>query len=200
MEQQVSFALWDIAIPFEFSQNAVRNAEVVLITSVSPDANLTVSGNWIAEGTEIYTVNDRPLSKELPFETQILNAMVLDPDGYTRATVRFKNATTQRFERGLIAVPVVRRMGLADGTLIEARMDGETWVSTVTEVNAAAEDGLVAGDILVAETTTGKTIDTADALEAVMAELVASNADTATYDVLRDGTATTVEVFLARQK
>ncbi|MGB3314320.1 MAG: protein kinase, partial [Albidovulum sp.] len=96
LEQQVTFALWDIAIPFEFSQNAVRNAQVVLITDVPADTDLAVAGSWIAPGTEIFTVNDEPFSVERPFTTLVLNAMVIDPDGYTRTTVRFKSVQTQR--------------------------------------------------------------------------------------------------------
>ncbi|MCV2874342.1 serine/threonine protein kinase [Defluviimonas sp. WL0050] len=199
VEAQVSFALWDIAIPFEFSQNTVRNAEVALITNVPSEINHAVSGDWIAEGTEIYTVNDRPLSKELPFETQILNALVVDPDGYTRATVRFKNPVNQRFERGLIAVPVVRRMGLADGTLLDMQMIDDVWTATITEIPTAREGGLQVGDVLVSEATTGQSIDSVDALGSVMAELVKSDAAMAKFEVLRGGNSTTAEVYLTRQ-
>ncbi|MDI3336706.1 serine/threonine-protein kinase [Defluviimonas aestuarii] len=199
VEAQVSFALWDIAIPFEFSQNTVRNAEVALITSVPSEINRTVSGDWIAEGTEIYTVNDRPLSKELPFETQILNALVVDPDGYTRATVRFKNPVNQRFERGLIAVPVVRRMGLADGTLLDMRMIDDAWTATITETPQSREGGLQVGDVLVSEATTGQAIDSVDALGSIMAELVKSDAAMAKFEVLRGGNSATAEVYLTRQ-
>lgn len=200
LQQQVTFALWDIAIPFEFSQNAVRNAQVVLITDVPAETDLAVSGSWIAPGTEIFTVNDQPFSVERPFATLVLNAMVIDPDGYARTTVRYKNVETQRFERGLMAVPVVRRFGLADGTVLEARMTDGAWVTTVTEVDGTTGNGLHAGDILLRETGTGARFETVDAIEMAMAGLTGNGADTAEFVVQRDGGELTVAAALARQK
>lgn len=200
LEQQVTFALWDVAIPFEFSQNAVRNAQVVLITDVPADTNLAVAGDWIVPGTEIYTVNDEPFSVERPFATMVLNAMVIDPDGYARTTVRYKNVQNQRFERGLMAVPVVRRLGLADGTLLEAGMVDGKWATTVTEVVGNADEGLKVGDILVREVTSGAAFEASDAVETAMIGLTENGAETAVFDILRDGSEMTVEVALARQK
>ena len=199
LDRQVTFALWDIAIPFDFSQNAVRNAQVVLITDVPAETDVAVSGSWIVPGTEIFTVNDEPFSVERPFATLVLNAMVIDPDGYARTTVRYKNAETRRFERGLMAVPVVRRFGLADGTLLEARMADGTWATTVTEVAVTTEEGLQVGDVLLRETGTGVAFETVDAIEMAMAGLTGNGADTAKFAVLRDGGELTVDVPLARQ-
>ncbi|MGB7269552.1 MAG: serine/threonine-protein kinase [Albidovulum sp.] len=198
LEQQVSFALWDVAMPFEFSQGTQRNAEVALITDVSKDADLATVGSWLKEGTEIYTVNETPLSKNQPLEMQILNAMVVDPDGYTRVGIRYKDAASGRFDRALLAVPVVRKLGLADGTLLEVQMIDGNWATTVTEVPADTNSGLKVGDILESETTTAQTVNTPDAIELVMSDLVRQTAEVAAFQIMRDGTQVTLDVPLAR--
>ncbi|MGB5870293.1 MAG: serine/threonine-protein kinase [Albidovulum sp.] len=198
LEQQVSFALWDVAMPFKFSQGTQRNAEVALITDVSKDANLATVGSWLKEGTEIYTVNETPLSKNQPLEMQILNAMVVDPDGYTRVGIRYKDAASGRFDRALLAVPVVRKLGLADGTLLEVRMIDGNWATTVTEVPTDTDSGLKVGDILESEITTAQTVNTPDAIELVMSDLVRQTAEVAAFQIMRDGTQVTLDVPLAR--
>ncbi|PWE31388.1 hypothetical protein DDZ14_12800 [Maritimibacter sp. 55A14] len=198
-QQQVTFELWDVAFPFGFIQNTVRNAEVAVITDVSDAADLGVVGTWVREGVEIYTVNDQPLSKAVPFASQILNAMVVDPDGYTRAVVRYKNAENNRFERALLAIPVVRRFGLADGSEIEARFVDDAWRLTVAQVGRQPEDGLQVGDVLVADVTTGRAFDTLDGVSAVLQRLVAEDSTSTGFRVLRDGAEMQVSYELARQ-
>ncbi|MGC1489611.1 MAG: hypothetical protein WA784_17690, partial [Albidovulum sp.] len=155
-------------------------------------------GSWLKEGTEIYTVNETPLSKNQPLEMQILNAMVVDPDGYTRVGVRYKDAASGRFDRALLAVPVVRKLGLADGTLLEVQMIDGNWATTVTEVPADTNSGLKVGDILESETTTAQTVNTPDAIELVMSDLVRQTAEVAAFQIMRDGTQVTLDVPLAR--
>ncbi|MGB7261548.1 MAG: serine/threonine-protein kinase [Albidovulum sp.] len=192
VEQQVQYALWDVRIPFEFSQNTVRNSEIALITELSGDLVASVSGDWIAVGTEIFTINGAPLEKGVAFETQLLNAMSVDPDGYTRATVRFKDALTGRFDRGLLAVPVVRKLALADGSLVEIQMIEKLWTAKITEVPASIDNGLKAGDVLIEETSKGVVFSTPDALETSLATLVKDQTGIAEFSVLRDGNKITV--------
>ena len=198
IEQQISLSLWDIAIPFDYVETTEGDATVALISGVHAGIESAVVGGWIAEGVEIDAVNDTPLSPDESLSTQILNAMKIDPDGYTRVAVRYRVAGASGFDHGLLAVPVVQRLGLADGTMIEARRDGADDALTITDAPPSAE-GLRPGDVLRSEVDTGIRIDGTDALEEVMNSLVAKNIGTARFEVTRDGTATVVTYALARR-
>ncbi|MEM9344863.1 MAG: protein kinase, partial [Pseudomonadota bacterium] len=101
------FSRWDVEMPFTAELEQVRNATVATITSVSPTADLERSGAWIAEGALLYALNEAAFPPDAPLERLLLDALQVDPDGFTRATVRYRGPDGGRIERGLLAVPVV---------------------------------------------------------------------------------------------
>ncbi|OBY26970.1 serine/threonine-protein kinase [Leisingera sp. JC1] len=194
---EVSYALWDVSIPFEYEERTVRKAQVVSITGTGENTDLSKTGSWIAPGVEILTVNNQPLTADSPFASQLLTAMQIDPDGYTRASIRYKGAESKRFEMGLLAVPVVRRTGLNSGLQFEARMQDGAWVTSVSQQAAQGSADLQPGDVLLRETATGITLTEAESLAEIMQALQDKGAATATFDILRDGAAASASLELA---
>lgn len=198
LEQQITLALWDIALPFDYVETTEDSATVAMISAVHSGIDQAVVGGWLAEGVEIDAVNGTALSPEEPFSTQILNAMKIDPDGYTRVGVRYKAPGAAMPELGLLAVPVVQRLGLADGTMLEARRDGAGTALVVTDA-APSETGLRTGDVLRGEADTGIMIEGSETLEEVLNSLVAKNIGTARFEVTRDGAPAIATYSLARR-
>ncbi len=194
---EVSYGLWDVSIPFEYEEQTVRKAQVVSITGTGETTDLSKTGSWIAPGVEILTVNNQPLSAGSPFASQLLTAMQIDPDGYTRASVRYKDAESKRFEMGLLAVPVVRRTGLNSGLQFEARMQDGAWVTSVSQQAAQGSADLQPGDVLLRETATGTALTGAESLAEILQGLQDKGAATATFDILRDGAAASASLELA---
>ncbi|MFZ0096958.1 MAG: hypothetical protein WAK98_00610, partial [Gemmobacter sp.] len=198
LEQQITLALWDIALPFDYVETTDDSATVAMISAVHSGIDQAVVGGWLAEGVEIDAVNGTPLSPEEPLSTQILNAMKIDPDGYTRVGVRYKAPGAAMPELGLLAVPVVQRLGLADGTMLEARRDGAATALVVTDA-PPSDTGLRTGDLLRSEADTGIMIEGSETLEEVLNSLVAKNIGIARFEVTRDGAPVIATYSLARR-
>lgn len=199
VEQQIGFTLWDVAIPFNYVETASGDTGVALISGVRSDIDAGLIGDWVTEGTEISAVNDLPLSDDQRFSALILNAMKLDPDGYTRVSVRYKTATMSSFDHGLLAVPVVRRIGLVDGTMLETRMMDGGWQMSVASAGTPGARGLKPGDVLTREVVSGVEIAGVDSLEEALNDLVSKSIGTAQFEVLRDDVAMVAEMALSRQ-
>ena len=197
-ETQLAFAHWDVAMPFEATLSKVRNAITAEVTAVSDTADLAISGDWIAEGVVLYSFNGERLTENLSISGHFLQNLTVDPDGYSRATVRYRDPATGIIDRGLLSVPVVRQMGLADGTTIEARMSDQVWVLQVTSVGAA-DNGLQPGDILVSETLSETSFSTPEVFVDALDALAASKAKTAELTVIRDGSRQDITWHLARE-
>ncbi|OED50737.1 hypothetical protein AB838_00995 [Rhodobacteraceae bacterium (ex Bugula neritina AB1)] len=195
----VSYALWDVSVPFEFEEKTVRKARVVSITGTGENTDLGKTGSWIAPGVDILTVNNHPLTADAPFASQMLTAMQIDPDGYTRASIRYRDAETKRFEMGLLALPVVRRTGMNSGLQFEARMQDGAWVTAVSQQAAQGSADLQPGDILLRETATGTRLTEAESLAEIMQALKEQGAAEARFDILRGEETATVSLTLAGQ-
>ena len=195
--RQVAFSHWDLNMPFEAEVRKVRNASVATITSVNAESVLTLAGPWIEEGVVIYTYNGVSLSASASLSGQVLNNLQIDPDGYSRGSVRYREPATGRIDRGLLAVPVVREIGLADGTTLTAAVAGENWVITVA--TTAEGSNLRAGDQLLQEVTTGIAITNHEDLTAAFDALVRVDADMAQFQILRDDNVQNVRFPLARE-
>lgn len=199
VEQQIGFTLWDVAIPFDYVETKAGDSGVALVSGVTSNIDNRLVGEWLTEGTEIYAVNDQPLSEDQRLSSLILNAMKVDPDGYTRVSVRYKTAGMNSFDHGLLAVPAVRRIGLVDGTMLEAGMEDGAWQIAVVSVGTKIERGLEPGDVLLREAVSGVEIKGVDELETALNDLVSKSIGTAQFEILRDGAPLVAEMRLARQ-
>ena len=193
---QVTYSNEVIRMPFEAEMaftGGIHSAEII---SVSDAADLAVSGDWIAEGVVIYMFNEAMLASDTPLKDRFAQASRVDDDGYARANVRFRRTKASDLERGVLAVPVVREIMLADGTELEARIvDGE-WTVSVRSA-AQADSGLQPGDVLLAEKASGTTFTSHEDLAAAFDALVTQGIATASLTVLRDGQEQSAEWRLA---
>lgn len=199
--QQLAYSHWNVVMPFEAETEQVRKAITARITSVDANADLQRAGDWIEKGVTIYAVNGEVLVPNTPFSGHILNALSVDPDGYSRATVRYREANDGDIDRGLLTVQVIREIALKDGTLLTASVRDLNWLVTVTAVSdQGANSGFQVGDILVREHNSGRLIAGHDDLVAVFDTLVAGGRKDARFEVLRAGSSVRVDYALAREK
>lgn len=197
LDQQVAYSHWDVQMPFESVAERVRSADTITITDVSETADLSVSGEWIAEGVVIYSFNGERLIENTPLSVHVLKAMTVDPDGFARSTVRYRDPSKGVLDRALLAVPVFRETGLKDGTVLRSRQVGDAWVVEVASVGPNS-GGLVAGDFLKSEATTGIEINDHEAIGRILDALRANAAPSANFTVLRNGSRQQAEWRLAR--
>ncbi|MCV6593863.1 MAG: protein kinase [Silicimonas sp.] len=191
---QVAYAHWDVVMPFDSRSEKQRNADVAVITAVTADADLAISGDWIAEGVVIYAYNGVRLAPGLPLSALVLEALTADPDGYSRGAVRYRDAETGAITRGLLAVPITRRIGLADGSVIAARIEGRDWVFTVAEAGPGSE--LRPGDVITG--IEGARLEAPEDLALRLEALAGAGQGEARLGLLREGRATELAWRLAR--
>lgn len=194
---QIIGSHWDVDMPFQSDLVQVRNSNTIQITELTDTADLLISGTWIKEGTTIYAFNGETLLPETPLSVSILNTMKIDPDGYVRATVRYKDPESGLIDRGLLAVPVFRQITLTDTTVLEARVRDLRWKIEVTET-AAFSNGLEVGDILLGEKNSGIGFVTHDDLAEAISRLERSGLETARFEVRRGSQTLEVSVPLGR--
>ncbi len=197
---QVVGSHWDVEMPFEEALMQVRSAHTVQLTGLTTTADLERSGDWIAAGVTIYSFNGESLSPGLPISAHFLNELSIDPDGYARATVRYRDATTGIIDRGLLAVPIVRDITLLDGTELQTRVEGTAWTMRVTKTPETSDNGLRVGDALMQELQSGVEISTHEDLTKVFERLMSVDASEAKFNVLREGDLVQVTTPLAREK
>ncbi len=195
---QVTHSYWNVAMPFETERTGDGDLPGARITAVATDASPFRSGNWIAEGAIITAFNGEPLRPETPLSIHVLDAMPSAVDGVIRASVEYRDAAMGFAGSGELVVPVVREIGLADGTVLETRRDGSTWSTSVRETGTSPSD-LRPGDIVIAELETGRWFGGHQDIEAALAELAEAGADTAIFTVLRGGERATARWALARE-
>lgn len=200
LAQQIAFSHWDVDMPFVAEMQKLRNAATAVVTELSATADFDIAGGWISQGTRIFTYNGQTLDVNTALSGQVLNAMTIDPDGYTRGTVRYRDPNTGQIDRGLLAVPVVREIGLADGTAVEGRIVEQLWQFTVlaAATDAAPGDGLQPGDRILQETITGIEIATHEDFTRIYERLASRGATEARFRIQRGAQGLTLAQPLAR--
>ncbi|GAB4389020.1 serine/threonine-protein kinase [Albidovulum sp.] len=182
---QIVSESWDVDIPFAFAAKTIRNAEAAVITALDEGLDRAATGDWLAVGVEIFAVNDRPLTAAEGLAERIRETLTVDPDGRTRAMVRYRSGPGGAFEQGVLTLPIKRRFGLADGTELTARLAGGAWTYAVTKLGEQPEDGLRPGDIVLRETSGDMALDGIDSLEAALRGLVERGQTETQFEVLR---------------
>ena len=199
-ESQVAFSHWDVEVPFQTSKRRASTGSTIAITSVDPAQDMSVIGEWVQRGAAIYTLNGQPVRENASLAAQVLDDLSVDPDGYTRVTARYRPLGKTRAQNGLLALPVVRMIGLENGYGFTVRnADGQRWQTVATTLPADAAGDLQKGDILISETQTGSAIDGSESLDAVLATLASENRPEARFTVLRNGSETDATMKLAQE-
>ncbi|KIC45738.1 serine/threonine protein kinase [Ruegeria sp. ANG-S4] len=200
IENQVSFAHWDIDMPFTISRRRASTGNVFAITDVDAGEDLSVVGEWVQRGTTIFTLNGEPVRSDLSFAAHILDDFSVDPDGYIRAAARYRTLGETRAQNGLLALPAHRMVGLENGLTFDIHNENEAgWQTVVATVPQDSPGGLRPGDVLVREVKSGVAIDAPESLDAALSGLVADGQPEAKLSVLRNGAETDVIMQLAQE-
>ncbi|EEX11569.1 serine/threonine protein kinase [Ruegeria lacuscaerulensis ITI-1157] len=198
-ENQVAFGHWDVEIPFSTSRRRTPTGNVIAVTGVNPEQDMSVIGEWVERGAAIYTLNGEPVRDDATLASQALDNLNVDPDGYVRVAARYRSLGQTRPENGLLALPAIRKFGLANGFTFSSRHTGDAgWQTTVTAVPETAGT-LQTGDVLLRETHTGTELTDADSLDKALSALVAESRTEARLTVLRNGAETTAVMLLAQE-
>lgn len=197
---QVSFAHWDVDVPFTVSKRRASTGNVFTITGVDAGQDMSVLGEWVQRGTSIFTLNGEPVRGDLSFAASILDDFTVDPDGYIRAAARYRALGETRAQNGLLALPAHRMVGLENGLTFDVHhTDGTGWQTIAAKTPQGASGELQAGDVLVRETNTGTAFDGPESLDAVLNKLVAEGHPEAQLVVTREGSEATVTMPLAQE-
>ncbi len=199
-ESQVAFAHWDVEIPFTTSRRRASTGNVIAVTGVDPQTDMSVIGEWVTRGAAIFTLNGNPVRSDASFAAQVLDNLKVDPDGFTRVAARYRPLGQTRAQNGLLALPAIRMVGLENGYAFTIRHAGDAgWQTTVSGVPTENAGGLRQGDILLRETQTGTELSDPESLDAMLNALVTENKPQARLTVSRNGAETAVVMQLAQE-
>ncbi len=137
------------------------------------------------QGLLIYGVNGKPTPNSNALTTAVLNAMRVDPDGKARIVVEYAGSDLKR-KVDLLTVGAVRLVNLSNGVSVRASVDDGVWTSLVTAVADPQMTTLKPGDVLFRDLTTEIPLDAPDALEKIMADLIAQGRTETGFSVIRN--------------
>ena len=197
LSEQIAFSHWDIEMPYKPKVRTVNNINLELIVRINSDVDTAVSGNWIKQGVAIYEVNGVPMYQGATVANMILNNLKVDPDGFSRSVVNYKNPGKTQSETGLLAVPAVRSVGLENGIVVQNKSRRGLWQTVVTQVADERPNGLREGDILLEELKIGQKLNFSDAFEKTIRTLVAKRQNLAIFKIRRNGNLMEAEMDLA---
>jgi serine/threonine protein kinase len=194
---ETSFSRWVVDLPF--ATTAERSGEMVIhvLSPIKPSPG-RATNDWIAEGTAIVAINGKPFQEGEAFADTILESLKIDEDGLTRVGVWVRQPGEDVLDQLELVLPVVRRTGLADGTLLETRKQGESWVTRVAALGSA-DTQLRIGDLIVGNTATSGRFSDHTAVETALSALAQSGATAAEFSVLRNGQRLTASWQIAGQ-
>jgi hypothetical protein len=182
---QVSFAAWDVEMPFLEGNRMVGGRRVAVIQRVLPNTNLSEAGSWLAPGLLIYSVNGVDVQQAGSVAGAVLNAMTVDPDGRARVVVQYASPSLE-VQTGLLTVTAKRIVSLTNGvSLSVSNIDGE-WRTVVEGVIRPAATQLRQGDVLFRDKTSGTALDGPQSLEGILANLVQAGAMQTEFSIIRD--------------
>lgn len=193
-----SFSRWDVDVPFTARAQTIGETQVFAITDLKPMENRPESDSWIARDVLIFALNDAPLFAGKSFPQHLLDTLKIDDDGFARASVWYRRPSDTVLEQAILAVPVTRVTGLADGTILETRKQGASWVTTVATVGAAQTD-LRVGDLVVGNSQLQTRFADHRSVETALSALAQSGIAAVDFAVLRNGQRLTASWQLARE-
>jgi hypothetical protein len=169
---------WTVAIPFAGADGASN-----IIAAVAPGAPV-----WAQAGLVITDVNGVDVSaiSDIPAILRAGN----DPLGATGnldVTFGTMNPTTEERIARQLRLPVVQNVFLSNGVVFETRFTDQAWQTVATNVPSALRSGLQAGDIVTSYIPTAETLDSRDALVAILDREIANGTNRFMFAVQRDG-------------
>ncbi|MEM6385572.1 MAG: serine/threonine-protein kinase [Pseudomonadota bacterium] len=182
----LSGSYWDVELPFSSRPQRIGDGNALVITEVDPNADLALFGDWITEGLILVGLNGAPLRDDLSLKSQILDGLTMDEDGYARASLYYRAPREDVLDQAAITLPIIRRTTLADGTRLETRKLGQSWITSVNALGTATTD-LQVGDIIVGSGTNAVRFTDRQSVETTMTALVQGDFTSARFSVLRKG-------------
>lgn len=183
-EAQIAFSVWDVQMPFDSTSRIVGDEKVTVISRLDGRSDLQLAGDWLAPGLRLYAVNGVPVAEGKDFTAAVLDALHVDPDGRARVVVDYA-APGAASRTGLLTVPTVRLVTLANGIGLAISHQDEGWKTVVTSVADPAATDLVPGDVLFREKQTQALFDQPDAVDMVLKTLVGKGETLAQLSVVR---------------
>lgn len=183
---QDSFSRWALDLPFGTTPRMAEGVETLVVTDIGGIENVSGSNDWIAEGVAIVAIDGQPLEPRKTLEEHILSALKIGEDGMTRTPAWVRRPGEDVLDQTEIVVPVFRQTGLADGTLLETRKQGESWVTRVASLGSAATE-LRIGDLILGNTAASGRFSNPQAVETALTTLAQSGATAAEFSILRNG-------------
>ncbi|WP_374642099.1 serine/threonine-protein kinase [Tabrizicola sp.] len=183
-EAQIAFSVWDVQMPFDSTSRIVGDEKVTVISRLDGRSDLQLAGDWLAPGLRLYAVNGVPVAEGKDFTAAVLDALHVDPDGRARVVVDYA-APGAASRTGLLTVPTVRLVTLANGVGLAISHQDEGWKTVVTSVADPAATDLVPGDVLFREKQTQALFDQPDAVDMVLKTLVGKGETLAQLSVVR---------------
>jgi serine/threonine protein kinase len=185
LENQVTFSVWDIEMPFVGASRVVGGRKTAIIARLQPGVDLDIAGDWIAPGLLLYAVNGVPIGERADVTGAVLNALRVDPDGKARVVVDYAGSSLEK-QTGLLTVKAVRLVSLANGVSFAVTNIDDEWKAVVTDVRRPSESTLQRGDVMFREKTTQMLFDSAESVEMILQALVTQGATVANFSVIRD--------------
>jgi hypothetical protein len=182
---QISFAAWDVKLPFVEDTRIIGGERKSIILRVLPGIDPAISGDWLANGLILHKVNGTDIQLSGSVITSVLNAMSVDPDGKARVLVEYAGSSLEP-QTGLLTVDASRIVSLANGLNVRFEAVDAKWQAVVTGVIDTSVTDLRQGDILFRDKTTEVALNAPGTLEAIMQELVAQKVSTTEFSIIRD--------------
>lgn len=182
---QISFAAWDVEIPFSSDDRMVDGKRVAVVTRIPPGVDVANAGDWLAPGVTIFAINGTPIQSAGSLTVAVMNAMAVDPDGKARVVVEYSDASRQR-KTGLLTVGAVRLVNLANGVGVRTTFVDDTWKTVVTGVSKPDLTTLRQGDVLFRDKSTTTPLDGPDALETIIGALISEGKTQTSFSIIRD--------------
>ena len=182
---QIALAVWDVELPFTAADRIIGGEPLTIVQGLSPGLDRASAGSWLQQGLLIYGVNGMPTPNANALTTAILNAMRVDPDGKARIVVEYAGSDLKR-QVDLLTVDAVRLVNLTNGVSVRAFVDNGVWTSVVTGVIDQRATTLKPGDVLFRDKSTTTPLDSATALETIIAALIEKGLTETEFSIIRD--------------
>lgn len=198
-EAQVAFSVWDVQMPFDSASRITGDERVSVISRLDNRADLQVAGDWLAPGLRLYAVNGVPVAEGKDFTAAVLDALHVDPDGRARVVVDYAAPGTAS-RTGLLTIPTLRLVTLANGVGLTISHQDEGWKTVVTAVADPDATDLMPGDVLFREKQTQALFDQPEAVDVVLKTLVGKGETLAHLSVVRQNQVVSGAMRLALAK
>ena len=201
LARQILSTTWDYSLPFNTELHVVEGKSVAVISSVdaSDPATLIAANIWMVPGAQIYAINGTWVTGVGAIRDLLRSGATPDALGQMSLTARIRAPFDSADAQVSLVVPASLRMELLNGTVLVSRAEGGQWRTIVESVTDSGADGLLPGDIILAEQSLRMAVDSADSVEVMIDFLAFKNVAFAVFDVFRAGVLVSVSMPLSSQ-